>query len=122
MILTLIPIRADDPAPVLARKGEVLMVNGTPHDFAPLPEGAVLPRAAVPGGWLASDVTRQDGVLRLALFLPHGPLPFPAPDAARRVTHPDPVEVWEDGPVALPAWNPPAPDAPFEDPFEGGVQ
>lgn len=78
--------------------GDVLTVNGEAFDFSALPEGATLPRDAVLGDWLASDVERRAGEVCLTLFLPHGsnpppetafpaavvvsggPVPVPAPD------------------------------------------
>lgn len=94
------PQRRDD-ALTLSRAGDVLTINGTAYDFTPLPEGALLPRAAVDCGWLASDVTRTGGQIRLTLILPHG---ADAP-AARR--DPAPLRLTADGPVALPPETPP---------------
>ena len=99
MHITLSPVRSDDTL-TLHRSGEVLTVNGADCDFGPLPEGAVLPRAAVGCDWLASDVTRTGGVLHLTLSLPHGP------DAPPGTLFPAPMVVTEDGPVALPAHGP----------------
>jgi len=95
MFITLTPMRRDD-ALTLHRAGDVLTINGTEYDFTPLPEGALLPRAAVDCDWLASDVTRTGGQIRLTLILPHG---TDAP-AARRA--PAPLSLTADGPVALP--------------------
>ena len=95
MFITLTPMRRDD-ALTLHRAGDVLVINGTEYDFTPLPEGALLPRAAVDCDWLASDVTRTGGQIRLTLILPHG---TDAP-AARRA--PAPLTLTADGPVALP--------------------
>ncbi|MDZ7908266.1 MAG: hypothetical protein U5N10_08650 [Gemmobacter sp.] len=114
MFITLTPMRRDD-ALTLQRAGDVLVINGTSYDFTPLPEGALLPRAAVDCDWLASDVTRTGGQIRLTLILPHGPLPVPAPAAAAVITHPAPIHLTGDGPVALPHWAPPA------DPAEGAT-
>lgn len=99
MHITLVPVRSDDRL-VLDRAGERLTVNGTVLDLAPLPEGAVLPRDAAGCPWLAADITRRDGVLHLALILPHG---AGAPEAAR---FPAPVIDPPDGPVALPQTHP----------------
>lgn len=95
MQITLIPIRRDTRL-ALERHGDRLHVNGTEYDFSALPEGALLPRAAVAGDWLAGDVERRDGRLHLALFLPHGET---APPEAR---FPAPLILTADGPVALP--------------------
>ena len=95
MLITLTPVRLDTPLS-LHRSGDVLTINGVTYDFGPLPEGAILPRAAVDCDWLASDVTRTGGQIRLTLILPHG---TDAP-AARRA--PAPLNLTVDGPVALP--------------------
>ena len=106
MELSFSPIRSDAPLR-LERQGDVLVVNGIAHDFTPLPDGGILPRAAVAGDWLASDVTRQDGRIRLTVLLPHGP----DPGAAQGF--PAPLRLDHDGPVALPgqAQAPESPDA-----------
>lgn len=96
MQITLTPMRRDDRL-TLHRAGDVLTVNGTDYDFSALPEGGLLPRAAVACDWLASDVTRLDGVLHLTLILPHG---AGAPEAA---LFPAPVLALDDGPITLPA-------------------
>jgi hypothetical protein len=105
MIITLSPIRSD-AALTLIRQGDTLILNGVAYDFGPLPEGAVLPREAVNCDWLASEVTRIDGVIHLTLLLPHGPIPWPAPPEARVVTHPEPIFVTADGPILLPSYSP----------------
>ena len=96
MQITLTPVRLDTPL-TLHRSGDVLTINGTAYDFGPLPEGAILPRAAVDCDWLASDVERIGGEIHLTLILPHG---AHAPEATR---HPAPLTLTGDGPVALPA-------------------
>jgi hypothetical protein len=105
MILTLCPTRSDLTL-TLHRAGDVLTIDGADLDFGPLPEGAVLPREAVSCDWLASEVTRIDGVIHLTLLLPHGPIPWPAPPESRVVTHPEPILVTTDGPILLPSYNP----------------
>jgi len=95
MQITLSPIRADTPL-TLSRAGEVLTVNGTPHDFSPLPDGAVLPEGATGCPWIIGAVTRTGGVLQLTLLLPHGP------DAPQETRYPAPLTLTGDGPVALP--------------------
>jgi hypothetical protein len=95
MHITLTPVRLDTPL-TLHRNGDVLTINGVTYDFGPLPEGAILPRAAVDCDWLASDVERIGGVLHLTLILPHG---AHAPEVAR---HPAPITLTGDGPVTLP--------------------
>lgn len=95
MHITLIPQRRDD-ALTLHRAGNVLIINGVAYDFGPLPEGAVLPRAAVECPLLVSDVTREGGQVRLALILPHGP------DAPPEALFPVPITATADGAIALP--------------------
>lgn len=99
------PMRRDDRLS-LAVAGESLILNGARLDLSAIPEGATLPRAAVACDWLAGDIQRHDGVLHLALILPHGPIPWPAPPQSLALVHPEPVIVGTDGPVALPAWMP----------------
>lgn len=95
MQITLIPVRMTG-ALAVDRQGDVLTINGTAYDFSPLPEGAVLPRAAVACDWLASDVLRLGGQLQLSLILPHGP------DAPAATRFPAPLTLTADGPVDLP--------------------
>lgn len=90
----------DDAALALHRAGDRLTVNGLVYDFGPLPEGAVLPRAAVGGDWLASDVTRRAGRLELGLILPC------ASDAPETVRFPAPIDPVPQGEVALPGQTP----------------
>ncbi|WP_054304549.1 hypothetical protein [Gemmobacter sp. LW-1] len=105
MYISFSPIRSDATL-TLSQEGDVLTVNGVDLDFGPLPEGAVLPREAVPCDWLASEVRRIDGVIHLTLILPHGPIPWPAPPESRVVTHPEPILVTTDGPILLPSYSP----------------
>ncbi len=102
MLIEFTPQRADAPL-TLSRAGSALIINGEAFDFAALPEGAVLPRAAVDCAVLASDVTRIDGVLRLTLILPHGAHP------PQEALFPQPVLLQSDGPVDLPAFDMPQP-------------
>lgn len=106
MHITLTPQRRDDQL-TLHRQGDTLIINGVDFDLTPLPEGGVLPRAAVGCDWLASDITRIDGQLHLTLILPHGLVPWPAPPEAQAVLFPAPVTVTEDGPIALPIYTQP---------------
>lgn len=80
----------------LAVFGDAIEIDGARYDFSPLPEGAILPRAAVGCAQLASDVIREDGAICLTLVLP---CPEDAPEAVR---FPDPITITEDGPVLLP--------------------
>lgn len=98
MLISLSPQRRDDRL-TIERTGDALTINGETFDFSPIPEGGLLPRDAVECAWLASDVERVDGEIRLTLLLPHGPN---APEATR---FPEPIHVTEDGPVALPPYD-----------------
>ena len=95
--IDLSPMRRDDRLEVSV-SGDVFTINGAAFDFSALPEGASLPRDAVACDWLASDVVRTGGVVRLTLILPHGP------DAPQETLFPDPVSPG-DGPVALPPYS-----------------
>jgi hypothetical protein len=103
MHITLTPARSDVPRR-LHRAGDVLTVDGERFDFSGLPDGATLPRDAVQADWLASDVERVAGVLRLTVILPHG---ADAPDATR---FPAPVIDPPDGDIALPPHDLARPD------------
>lgn len=104
------PQRRDNSL-TLSRAGDVLTLNGQALDFTPLPEGATLPADAIGNDWICGDVSRIGGVLHIPLILPHGFIPWPAPEASRVVTHPDPIDVATDGPITLPSWAPPKPEA-----------
>lgn len=97
MRISLTPMRRDTPLS-LSRRGDVLTVNGVDHDLSGIPEGATLPRAAVAGDWLVSDIERVGGKLHLAVILPHGAR------APAETLFPAPIEVTEDGPVQLPPY------------------
>lgn len=92
------PTRSDTPMTV-ARAGDVLTIDGTAFDFGLVPEGATLPRAAIDCPMIAGDVTREHGVLRVPLLLPHA---ADAPDTTR---FPDPLVLDQDGPIVLPAFT-----------------
>jgi len=98
MHLSFTPVRQDRALSVI-RQGDSLTINGETFDFAPLQEGDVLPRAAVACDWLTSDVTRQDGEIRLTLILPHGA------EAPQETRFPQPLSLTGDGPVPLPAYQ-----------------
>ena len=55
-----------------------------------------MPRLAVSGVWLASDVERRGGVLEMTVIVPHG---IHVPEAAGQ---PATTQLVEDGPVCLP--------------------
>lgn len=98
MILMFSPVRMDTPLTVEV-EGDMLVLNGEAYDFAPVPEGAILPRAAVDCDWLASDVTRRGGVLELTLILPHGA------HAPQDTLYPAALRVTKAGVVDLPLYE-----------------
>lgn len=100
MHITLTPMRHDLPLALL-RAGDVLVINGSAYDFGALPEGALLPRVAVDCAWLAGDITRSGGQLRLALILPHGA------EAGFELLHPAALLLSQDGPVTAPGLTAP---------------
>ncbi|MGR3622430.1 hypothetical protein [Pseudophaeobacter sp.] len=102
MQITFTPTRMDQQL-TLHRQGDALTINGEVFDFTPLAEGDTLPREAVASDWLASDVSRIDGEIRLALVLPHGA------QAPQETLFPAPLALTTDGPVALPLYTVPAP-------------
>lgn len=104
MRIALSPLRSEATL-TLHCAGEALTLNGAALDLSVIPEGATLPARAVDCPWIAGPIHRKDGMLHLALILPHGPIPDPAPPGATAVTHPDPIIVTQDGPVSLPHWT-----------------
>lgn len=92
------PVRADT-ALIVSKQGDALTINGEVFDFAPLENGATLPRAAVICEWLASDVERINGEIHLTLLLPHGAT---APEETR---FPQPTTMAGDGPVPVPPYS-----------------
>ncbi|MFE3838600.1 hypothetical protein [Pseudogemmobacter sonorensis] len=97
MIITLTPVRMAQTL-TASLAGDILTLNGKAYDFTPLPEGATLPPAAVDCAWLASDVTREGGHIRLTLILPHGA------DAPPETLWPGVLTI-ASGPVPLPPHN-----------------
>ena len=95
MIITLSPVRSD-AALALHRAGDVLTIDGLAYDLSALPDGGVLPCAALDCPALASDITRQGGALQLTLRLPHGA------EAGEDALFPAPLIDPPDGPVPLP--------------------
>ncbi len=95
MQIKLSPVRVDETLAV-SRAGDVLTVNGEPFDFSRLPDGATLPADAINSEHFVGPVERINGELHLTLRLPHGPNP------SRAVAFPQPIQVTQDGPVALP--------------------
>lgn len=98
MQISFMPQRRDDLL-TLSKAGDILTINGVDFDFGPIPDGGLLPRAAVDCAHLASDVERISGEIHLTLILPHGA------DAPEETRFPEPIHVTEDGPVALPPYD-----------------
>lgn len=98
MFITLSPMRRDDPL-LLERRGEVLVVNGTPVDLSNVAEGKALPAEATGCRWIIGEIHRLNGRLHLTLILPHGP------DAPRETLFPADIDLRADGPVGLPPWG-----------------
>lgn len=95
MIITFKPQRRDDTL-TLEKQGDMLLVNGMPFDFAPLPDGATLPAEAVDSELFCGPVERINGEIHLTLILPHGANPGQA------VAFPDPIAATEDGVIEVP--------------------
>jgi hypothetical protein len=108
MYITLSPQRRDDSL-TLRRDGDSLTLNGETYDFSAVPDGGALTKAQAGCPWLAGDVTRTGGELRLSLILPHGP------DAPPETLFPAPLRIETDGTVSLPPANRPVPPAPEDD-------
>ena len=94
MFINLSPVRSDEPL-TLEVSGDTLLINDVPFDFSPLPEGAILPVAAIDSTWIAEDVKRVDGVIHVSIMLPH------ADDASEAARFQQPITA-ADGPVELP--------------------
>ncbi|VDC33117.1 hypothetical protein [Pseudogemmobacter humi] len=90
MIITLSPIRADWPVPVLAVSGAVLEIDGQPVDLAGYDAGAD------PHPLIVGQPALIEGVWHVTVLLPHGP------DAPEALRFPDPVGVSGDGRIRLP--------------------
>lgn len=100
MQLIFSPVRLDERL-TASVAGDVLVLNGVPFDFGPLPAGGTLPRAAIDSPWIAGDVTRDlAGVVSVPLILPHGGR------APAETLFPAPITV-ESGPAPLPAYDQP---------------
>ena len=95
MIINFAPQRRDD-ALTLEKQGDILLVNGVPFDFSPLPDGATLPADAIGSDLFCGPVERIGGTLQLTMILPHGPNP---PEV---VAFPGSITITQDGPVEVP--------------------
>ncbi|MBR9650061.1 hypothetical protein [Thalassovita aquimarina] len=98
MQIAFLPIRHDERLSI-SRTGDILTLNGEEFDFSAVPEGGALPREAVGCDWLASDVERASGALRLTLLLPHGA------QTPSETLFPALLILERDGPVDLPPYE-----------------
>lgn len=80
----------------LVRSGDTLVVNGDAVDLSVVPDGATLPAEAIDNAWIVGKVERIDGVLHVAVLLPH------AANPPQAVALPEPIAVTEDGPIEVP--------------------
>ncbi|WP_182341878.1 hypothetical protein [Comamonas koreensis] len=95
MKINLSPQVRSDALEVL-KDADKLTINGELLDFTQLPEGGVLPAAAVDCEFIIGDVRRQGGELQLTLLLPI------AWDAPESCAFPLPILNPVDGRVPLP--------------------
>lgn len=91
--INLSPVRSDEPQPEVSYTAPVLTVDGIDYDLSELPDGATAEHPVL------GQVSRTGSDYELTLTLSHGPN---APEATR---FPEPIEVTQDGPVALPLYN-----------------
>lgn len=96
MIITFAPQRRDEALTLEKTSGDRLRINGELFNFNPLEDGDTIPAGAIPCEWIVGPVKRIDGEVRLTIVLPHGPNPSHA------VAFPEPINVNEDGPIAVP--------------------
>lgn len=96
MIIVLLP-QYNAPPLTLSRQGDVLTVNGDMLDFSDLPEGAFYPPEAITNRHIPLGARREGGRIHVSVVLP-----YDDPAAPRSVTHPAPLDLTADGPVALP--------------------
>jgi hypothetical protein len=96
--ITLAPIRMDASL-TLSADGDVLTINGEALELSALADGDVLEGGAVDHPLVSSvdPIRRVGAMIYITVLLPTG---YPAPEAARFAA---PIEVTEDGPIALPA-------------------
>lgn len=95
MIIKLSPICWDRELSV-SKAGDVLTINDEVFDFSPLPDGSLLPQAAVNCEFIAGDVKREGGVLTVVLLMPH------AVEAGEAARFPDDIVNPADGVLELP--------------------
>lgn len=95
MHISLSPQRRDG-ALLLEKTGDRIRINGELFNFDSLNDGDTIKRGDIPCEFIAGDVTKADGEVRLTLILPCGPNPSQA------VGFPADMVVTEDGPIAVP--------------------
>ena len=95
--ITLAAIRMDGKL-TLSAAGDVLTINGEDLDLSALGDGEALEGGAVDHPLVSSvdSIRRVGDMIHITVLLPTG---YPAPEAARFAA---PIEVTEDGPIALP--------------------
>ncbi|MGO1717854.1 MAG: hypothetical protein ACTHZY_11315 [Halomonas sp.] len=72
MIIKMMPqIRGSRPSYEV--DGDALIIDGDRFDFAPLPDGAILPEDAIDSEWFPTDVKRVNGELHITLIVPFSP-------------------------------------------------
>lgn len=71
MIINFIAQRRDDPY-IATVEGDTIWIDGAEFDFSPLPDGSILPAEAVDCKYFVDKITRQNGVIEITLFQPHG--------------------------------------------------
>jgi hypothetical protein len=80
----------------LAKQGDTLIVNGSPFDFSPLPDGATLPADAIGHPFFCGPVERINGELHVSIILPIGANP------SHQATYPQPITVTANGVIGVP--------------------
>jgi len=97
------------PLPVISVAGDVLTIDGVVYDFSPLPEGAMLPRAALsPDAPIDGEARRVGGRVLVTIALPYRNRPGIVPTPAAMVDPPA-------GSITVPDLTPP-PAEPEEEP------
>lgn len=99
LTINLSPVRADEDQPTVIWVQPFLELSGVKYDLSELPDGATADHQVL------GRVSRVGDAYELTLRLPHGPN---APEATR---FPAPIEVRENGPVELPLYDEPEPEA-----------
>lgn len=99
MLIVFSPVRADLPHPSLYVIGETLVVDGHSYDLSSCTEETPIEPEMLDCPWIADPVRRVSGRVHVRFLLTHGRF---APVQTR---FPAPVDVTEDGPVALPPYD-----------------